>query len=247
MGIFSLPSLLTASALALALLTPAIAEASPEGPASTELTPLTDAEVAARLSFIRTSLDEGEQGAKLWYYGWIGGFTALTAGHSAVALVTGDEKLRTDAWIGAATSALGLISTAVIPWPSALAPARVRGSPDATPEQRRLSLREAEEALRSAAELERLGRSWLPQVGGVIVNLAAFGLRWFRYDRRATALLGLAGGLVVSEAKVLTQPTTSMQALQAYEQRFPTARKEPPQVSFNFAFVPGGFAFDMTF
>jgi hypothetical protein len=209
--------------------------------------PLDDAQVARRLAFLQARLDAGEGGAKLWFWGWSAAFLGLTAGHGAVGLLTTDRDLRIDATIGAISSGLGLLSTVALPPEAAFAPPGLRSMATSTPDERRQALGAAEKALRKAAFEARLGKSWIPHVAGAVVNLAGGAIRWFGYDHRTTAVLGIVGGAVVSEAKIWTQPDTSVVSLEEYERVFPAGSPAAPAATLTVVPLPGGLALTGTF
>jgi hypothetical protein len=206
---------LTISALVLVVLLaiaiPAMAE---------DIGSLTDRAVTNRIAYIQHALDDGQKPANLWWYGWLIGYTAATAGQLAARSGTDDEKQRQDMLVGAATTALGAVGQIALPMEAGRLPARLRGMADDTPEARRVKLVAAEEFLRRSAARETLGRSWQTHAIAGAVNLAAGLVIWRHYDRSASdGLLTFAVGQLVSEIQIFTQPTKAVRDLRTYEQR----------------------------
>jgi len=206
---------LTISALLLvALLTigrPGVAE---------DIGSLTDRAVTNRIAFIQQALDEGQRPANLWWYGWLAGYTAATAGQLAVRSDSNDEKERQDMLVGAGTTALGAVGQLIAPMPAGYLPARLRAMSADTPEARRAKLTAAEEFLRRSAARESMGKSWQVHAIAGAVNLAAGLVIWKHYDRSSSdGLLTFAVGQLISEVQIFTQPTKAVRDLRTYEQR----------------------------
>jgi hypothetical protein len=203
--------------------------------------PTTDADLDERLAYLESRLAEGESPSRTWWYVWTGGFGALTVGFGIGAFVMPERELRIDAAIAATSSALGLISVAALPSKSGFGPARIRRMPNGTPEEKRARLVEAETLIDDAAKQERLGTGILAHVGSVVVNLGGGAVRWFGYDHRTTAVVGVVSGLAIGETKIWTQPTPAVTTQARYRARWATAA---PAQSFEIRVLPtvGGLA-----
>ena len=181
---------------------------------------LTDRAVTNRLAYIQQALDEGESSANLWWYGWLIGYGAATAGQLAARSNTGNEENRQDLVVGAATTALGAVGQLIAPMDAGRLPGRLRAMAGDTSEARRAKLAAAEEFLRRSAARERLGRSWQTHALAGAVNLAAGLVVWKHYDRSASdALFTFAVGQLVSEIQIFTQPMKAVRDLESYERR----------------------------
>ncbi len=181
---------------------------------------LTDVQVKARLAFIQDRLDEGRRAANLWWYGWLIGYSAATAGQIAVYSSTDSERTRQDMLVGSITSALGAGAQVVFPLQAGRLAAQLRAMPQDTPEARRTKLASAQSFLRLSAAQEELGRSWKAHALAGAVNLAAGLVIWRHYDRPGRdGLLTFAIGQLVSEVQIYSQPTRAIRDLREYEQR----------------------------
>jgi hypothetical protein len=207
---------------------------------------LASADVDARYAAISASLEAGEGAARLWWFGWTGGYAALTVGEAIVAAAARDEGTRVDAIVGLSGSALGVGAMLF----SSRAGFAFRGrlsayDPD-TLDGRRARLREAEKILDEAANDEESTRAWYTHVAGDAVTLAGTFVLWAGYHEYANGWLNLIGGTLVTEAQILTKPTAAIRARRAYRAGTLTA---PRAVSFTWSIAPalGGVGFVGTF
>jgi hypothetical protein len=209
-----------------------------------------DAEVTNRVAFIESALDAGRPAADLWWYGWLAGYGAATAGQIAVCSSTDDQKQRQDMRVGAYNAALGAVGQAVFPLEAGRFAARLKELPAATPEARRAKLAAAEDYLRRAAAQERLGRSWQPHVLSAAVNLGAGLAIWQHYDRPARdGLVTFAISQLVSEIQIFTQPMRATRDLREYEKRtdFDRAAAVRTERTWYVSAIPGGVLVGCTF
>ncbi|MBI3199936.1 MAG: hypothetical protein HYZ29_00250 [Myxococcales bacterium] len=185
--------------------------------------------VGERYRFILAELEQGEGNAALWWNGWTFGFAAATVGQTVLALAVDDRGWRIDNAVGAATSGLGAIGTALEPRTPITAAADLRAMDASTPAARALRLRRAEQLLRDAAQEELDGRSWFPHVAGAATTLAASAVLWYGYDRYSSGWLNLLGGTLVTELQIASRPTAAVRAYRAYYQRHAGAAALAPR------------------
>jgi hypothetical protein len=127
--------------------------------------------------------------------------------------MTDEVEERTDHTIGAARAGLGLLVT--VPF---VPPSLKHGMPlrrKASNEEAKAWVADAEERFQKAADMERRGHSWIPHVATLAVSGgAAFYLLQVE-DHPKEAAITLAGGIVVGELKVWTQPKVAWRAYDA--------------------------------
>ncbi len=166
----------------------------------------------ARTAEIQAILDATQGPSRLWYYGWLSAYSASTIAQGVVWGATTDAPLRAGARVGTVTSAIGVISTLVMPTPFVNAASRLRRAPAATPLERADKAKLAEALLASSAEAQRDGRSVWMQLGGLLVNGGAGLYLWLHDDQAAQGALAFAGGMAVCELQIFTQPMGAARA-----------------------------------
>jgi hypothetical protein len=195
-----------------------------EGPPQAE--PYSDQEVKRRIQFIEERLDAGTAAADRWWYSWFVIYTGLTVGQATIAIAATDPGLRIDNVVGALSSSLGVVPLGLMSFEPRFAADRLRAVRDGTPKQRRMKLVRAEALLRSAADNERGGRSWLSHLIGNNFALAVGVILGVGYDRPLSGVISFAGGLVVTEAQILSQPTQAIEDWRQYERHGPTTSND---------------------
>lgn len=175
------------------------------------------ATIRSRIEHVQAILDERAGRAQLWQYGWTSLGYAVTGGFGAVAVATKDKDQRLDfafaaggAFIDTSVHLLGSIEVH--------AATRLREQPDVGPEQLRQKLAFAEAQLSAAANAERDRRSLLKAqilpVGFSVVTGLVLGIGFGHWRGAA---INTAAAIVVNEVRVLTQPTSTIEALEKYQ------------------------------
>ena len=202
-----------------------------------------DASLRERIDDLQASLDRSQAPARLWLFGWTSAFTAGLAVRSTLAVSAASEGIRIDSRVGALTLGTGLLATMALAPRSAFAAAKLRGLPDTTAEERRRKLLAGQELLAKCAFWERAGKSFVPHLVGVAVNVAAGLYLGIGEKRWASGLVAAVGGIAITELKIFTQPMTASAALAAYRGRGesgpvrasqgarPTAASEPTLIT----------------
>jgi hypothetical protein len=225
-----LKSSVLAALLAFARHADAEPDASSRAPESTPVNANVDAEYDALVA----ELARGESAARLWWWGWTGGFAAIALGEGVVAIATHDAGTRESAVVGICGSALGVGAMLFASRAAFTYRARLESMDASTPEARLLRLREAEKILDEAAKDEEEGRSWFAHVGGDAVTLAGTFVLWAGYHQYANGWLNLLGGTVVTEVQIFTRPTAAIEARRAFR----AGRPSPAASSFTWTVLP---------
>ena len=175
----------------------------------------------ARVQFIQDTLYDQAKRARNWTWAMEIGGVGLIAGGIALAAITTRDVDRFDDLVGAATSVF-------IPATVLAKPLRVMRDADALhaltrvltgPDGRVLScalVSRAEELLVLDAEDEAFGTGALAQTVSIGGSVAIAGALGFGLGHWRGAALQLGGGILVSEIKILTQPTGAIRALARY-------------------------------
>ncbi len=224
-------------------------------------TALTDEQVQQRLAFISKALDQGQPGARRWWYGWMGAYTAgaaaagvLVSSHWHDTKLEGsetvpDRELAEGMLVGGATFVLGVGGLLIDPFSPASAARKLGRLPEATPQERLAKLGRAEELLRKCAAREKRGRNLTTHLLNLGANAAGAVALKFGFDQTwGNALVSFATGEAVSLLNIFTQPTRAVRDLKKYEAGF--AAGEPalrPKASWSLGFFPGGLSFRLSF
>ena len=166
-----------------------------------------------RILFLEQSLEAQRTPARVWQYGWTGGFMALAAANTALAI--GGEN-RTASTVNAAKS-FGSLAILMLDPLQARRGASVMGSPsDMDPEQR-LALGEA--ALSANAERARTRTGLRRHLTVLAANLIGGGIIWAAGDGEG-ALLSTVSGLIIGEAHIWSEPSRAIRDEQNYRSRY---------------------------
>ena len=214
-----------------------------------------DEQVKERLAFLTKALEDGQPGAKRWWYGWIAGFSAGAATMGVLAATEWetapdvDNSFAQDMLVGSATLALGVVGLAIDPFTPATAATKLRPLPETTELERQAKLKRAEELLRECARRERSGRSLTTHLLNAGVNAAAGVVTVAAFDRPfADGLLTFAIGEAVSLLNIFTQPMRATRDLKRYEAGYPAAAApSAPRVTWSLGVRPGGLSFQLQF
>jgi hypothetical protein len=201
-----------------------------------------DEEVQRRISFLQQRLDQGTAAADRWWYAWYSIFTGLAVGQAVIAIAVTDPDLRTDNVVGAFASSLGVVPLGFSPLEARFAGDRLRALPESTPDQRRKKLAQGEGILRSAAEQEQFGRSWVSLLLGNSVALAFGIVLGVGYERPVSGVINFAGGVVITELQILTQPTQAIDDWHQYRRHGPPADQGPEPSRWVVAPQAGGLS-----
>lgn len=233
-----------------------------------ETAALSDEQVNERLQFIENALRSGQPRARTWWYGWIAGYSAgaIVSGSLAVAHWNDvktdksspnapevrDRRFAEDMLVGGATLALGVGGLLIDPFLPATSAKKLRLIPEATPEERRSKLLQAEELLRRCARREKEGRGLRTHLLNIGANAAAGLVTTLVFDRKwYDGLITFAVGETVSLANILTQPRRAIRDLEDYEagsfRRQEAFFYEPSRHQWEFALSPGGLSVSFRF
>jgi hypothetical protein len=218
---------------------------------------LSDDQVSERLGFLENALTSAQPRAKLWWYGWIAGYSAgaLVQGGLAAANWDKDEgenEFAEDMLVGGVTCALGATFLLITPFVPATGPSRLGAVPEETPEERQAKLLKAEALLRDCAKREKEGRGWLTHGLNLGANVAAGLVTVYAFDRPwSDGLVTFAINESISLLNIFTQPTRAQRDLENYETRYlgkpGTYREAAAAPTWRFSVYPGGISIGLKF
>jgi hypothetical protein len=210
------------------------------GQAHAQEAPHAQGSVEARVEFLQDRLDAGERTSTLWWYGWLGVYSALTVGQGAVYFASDDEQLRANALVGGAGSLVAVAATLATSLPSIGAGDDLRRLDGSTPEHARRKLEAGEALLARSAAAEASGRSWVSHGLGFVLGAAQGAVLWLAYDLPVDGAISFGVSVAMSEVQIFTQPTRAIDDEREYR-----ARVAPLTVSL-FP-VPGGAGLRLRF
>lgn len=210
-----------------------------------------DSLVTERIYYIQNMLDQGKPTAKLWWNGWLYGYSAATMVQGAVFLGSDKMKTRQDMALGAATTLVGAIGQLIMPMKPASAPGKLALIPGDTPEERIKKLNKAEELFEASALREKEGRSWKMHAVSSAVNLSSGLITWLGFDRTIqSGLINFAINEAITEAQIWTQPTRAIKDYATYCEKYknglPSALYKP-KVHLNVNAFYGGLTLRIVF
>lgn len=222
---------------------------------------LSDEQVQKRLTFITTSLRDGQPAARRWWYGWIGAYTAgavaggvLAASHWHDTKLEGpetvpDREFAEGMLVGGATFALGVGGLLIEPFTPVSAARKLGRLPEATPQERLAKLGRAEELLRKCAARERRGRNLTTHLLNAGANAAgAVAVKVGFHQSWGSAAVTFAIGEAVSLLNIFTQPMKAVRDLKKYEAGLAAGEPAPrPKAEWSLGFCPGGISFRLSF
>ena len=171
-----------------------------------------------RLHFIDERLARTAHRAQVWTWGWGIGIGVATVGNLVPLLFVAPEN-RIDWYVGAGTTVIGVV-------PLLIAPLDVIG--DSRALGARLAARsptddvcallaDAERTLVRDAQNQADGQRWWLHVGNVVLNTGVGLFLALGYHHWTAGAFNAIFGTAVGEAIILTQPTSSIDDLRAYQ------------------------------
>ncbi len=189
--------------------------------------------------------------AQAWWYAWLGGYSAATAGQGVVYFTSEDKSLRQDMVLGAATTFLGAVGQLLTPvLPKDASYGRPKGGYNASGAEP-LSYEQSAELLKALALREKEGRSWKVHAVAGAVNLGSGLITWLGFKRTFLDGLGnFALNTVITEAQIWTQPTRAIRDYERYcgEQAMAGNQgADRPESEWTVNVHPGGFSVRLDF
>ena len=209
---------------------------------------LTNTQILERTGSIQNIFDQGESAARWWSFGWISIYSGLTI-YSASAAVYLDKEDQGKNFVGAGKSMLALSLLVLQPFHARHSAGDLRSLPEATPSDRREKLQTAETWLERNSRQQQKGTSLLRHTVNFLVQVAGGIITWKVDNSVANGVESMLVGLAVSEACILTQPTSGIDGYRSYRQKYGLvgAKSQPDEVPWFVAAYPGGVVAGMYF
>lgn len=222
-----------------------------QGSGASSQNEIPDSIVQKRIEYIQHVLNEGKPAARLWWNGWLYGYTAATVGQGVVFVTNDKLKTRQDMALGAATTLIGTIGQLITPMVPGYAPARLALIAGDSPEERIEKLNKAEALFEASAKREKAGRSWEMHAASGVVNIGSGLVTWLGFKRTIWAGVGnFALNTAITEAQIWTQPTRAIKDYQNYCVNYKSGLAlalQKPKPRFYVNAYPGGMAMRLVF
>jgi len=210
-----------------------------------------DSLITARIQFIKNTLEHDKANTNLWWYGWLGAYSAATIGQGAVYFTSNEKRTRQDMALGAATTLLGAAGQLISPIIPDRESIQLNSISEATGIERLNKLAIAEKLLEECALREKLARSWKTHAMCSAVNLGGGLITWFGFNRSVWAGVGyFALNTAITETQILTQPTLARRNYKKYRQKYLENEEGVsylPKVNWYLEAYPGGLGIRVVF
>ncbi len=215
------PGAIAVSVLCLvALCVPAVARADgPLCPVPPGAAPaLGEASVARRLEFLQRHLDDDGRRANTWGLGWLYGYTGLALVGTTLAGVQGTVGSAGEAVDNLIAAGASLVGTGfvLVTWLPVGADARALDALLATHQEPCAVLARAEQMLLRDADAEATGQRWYVHALALGFSIGISAVLGFGLGHWRNAVIGMVGGVALSEVQIATQPTGAQDARQRY-------------------------------
>jgi hypothetical protein len=210
-----------------------------------------DSIVHQRIAFLQKSINLDQKGTNRWWYGWMAGYGALTAGQAAVWYSSEDTGLRQDMATGAATTFLGMIGQFVSVYQPQHFAEKFSQLPEGTPAERKIKQSQMEKFLTDRSLMEVDARKWKAHLPSLGVNLASGLVTWVGFHRTVwDGVANFALNCVISESQIWTQTLRAKKELKRYHERFggtETAENYRHEINYNFIVSANGAGIRVVF
>jgi hypothetical protein len=180
-------------------------------------TAVPDSSLKTRAQEFQKIVDHDRISAQRWWYGWLAGYSAATAGQGIVYFSTDEKATRQDMALGAATTflgAAGVLITPIVPRKASFQSHDIQPNDSS---QMLFDITSSEEMLKEIAKKEAEGRSWKIHAVTGAVNIGSGLITWLGFKRSVRAgLVNFAINTVITEAQIWTQPVRAIKDYQNY-------------------------------
>ncbi|MFH1728555.1 MAG: hypothetical protein ABIA04_09055 [Pseudomonadota bacterium] len=178
-------------------------------------------DIEARINFIESSFDLGQDSARFWYGSWIAVHAFGMAFGAGALLIEQDLFKQGSSYITMAQSALGLATDFIIPMVPAYALSQIQSMPADIPEEKLAKLLKAEALLKKSADIEAGRRSIYTHIAGAAVAAAGGLVIYYAFDEGLfDSLMSFSLALIGSEIQLFTTPTKAISDWEAYNDKF---------------------------
>lgn len=179
------------------------------------------ARIAERIEVIQKMLDHSVIQTDVWWYGWLGTYSAATVGQGAFAVFSDDLTTRQDMALGAGTTVLGAAFQLLAPLNVRKYAHELSKMPESSDEEKYLKLKVAESYLSEIASIEKAGRSWQIHAINSAVNATSGLITWLGFKRSVwDGVTNFLLNSAITELQIWTQPTRLIRDHQRYQLQY---------------------------
>lgn len=237
------------------VMVPALAAAVSEGRAAAAdcqvAAPVGEDQMRARLSEIESIFARREPEMRIWFGSFAALHTVMAGASVALAVDEDDPDTRGAVWMGAAGSALALVTLLAAQPPLLRARVDLEGWPDETEDALRSKLAFAEARLRKSAKAARGLRSAWPRILSGVYSLGSAAFVWLAFDRPLGAVQQMGGGILIGQGRISLHPIGIAEDWEQYAQTYGScdggAIESASTPSWSFAPSPGGLGLQVRF
>lgn len=210
-----------------------------------------DSLTSERIQCIQNMLNKSKTGVNVWWYGWLGAYSAATIGQGVFYFTSSDTNTKQDMALGAATTFLGATLQLLTPINTGHDAELLAQLPENTEAERQIKLTAAEKYLKSNARKETECRSWQIHALNEAVNLGSGLIVWLGYKRSIWEGVGnFLLNSVVTETQIWTQPTRTIKDYQYYCRKYKAGSgtlSYEPQPEYFLGTSPAGISLRIVF
>lgn len=178
-------------------------------------------QVTERIEVIQHMLNRSVVSTDIWWYGWLGTYSAATVGQGAVAVLSDDLATRQDMILGAGTTALGAAFQLLSPLDVREYANKLSVMPENSEIDKIEKLKAAELYLSEIAAIEKGGRSWQIHAVNTAVNLSSGLITWIGFKRSVwDGVANFVLNSVITELQIWTQPTRLIRDQKRYQLQY---------------------------
>ena len=212
---------------------------------------VTDDSTIQRIQYLNKSLHSDQQGTRLWWYSWLGLYSAATIGQGMVVLSSDEKSTRQDMALGAATTLIGVAGQFISSFQPAPFANKLSMLPEGTSAERQYKLTMMEKLLSDRSVMETEARKWKAHLLPTGINLASGLVTWIGFHRTVwDGVVNFGLNCVLTEAQLWTQPIRAKRALKRYREQFSERGLSVHpyrEVNYNFIVSTAGAGVRVTF
>ncbi len=204
-----------------------------------------------RIQYIENKLASSKKSVNVWWYGWLGAYSAATIGQGTVYFMSSDKATKQDMALGSATTFLGAALQLLTPLNTGKDAEILAELPENTTEDQQDKLVLAEKLLQSNAMKEKAGRSWQIHALNGAANLSSGLITWLGFKRSVwDGVSNFLLNTVVTETQIWTQPTRTLKDYKNYCRKYKSdsgSFSYQPQPEYFLSTYPGGVSLRIVF